>query len=185
VTWLERRFGAEIEWQPFDLHPEYPPEGIPRSELERRYGREFAARQQAMFAAAGLPYTADIGKLPNSHQALVLTELARDRGCHDELHARLFDALWARGLDLGDEAVLLAEGAAVGLAESDMRAALADPVYAERVRLATEAVTEIGAGGVPAFVIDRRLLVPGAQPHEVFERILEGLGHAPLGGDPA
>jgi predicted DsbA family dithiol-disulfide isomerase len=25
------------------------------------------------------------------------------------------------------------------------------------------------------------VLVPGAQPHEVFERILERLGHAPRG----
>jgi len=24
------------------------------------------------------------------------------------------------------------------------------------------------------------LLVPGAQPHEVFERVLERLGHAPV-----
>jgi predicted DsbA family dithiol-disulfide isomerase len=29
-------------------------------------------------------------------------------------------------------------------------------------------------------VIDRRLLVPGAQPHEVFERVLERLGHEPI-----
>ena len=29
AAWLERRFGAAIEWLPFDLHPEYPREGIP------------------------------------------------------------------------------------------------------------------------------------------------------------
>jgi predicted DsbA family dithiol-disulfide isomerase len=27
AAWLERQFGAEIEWRPFQLHPEYPPEG--------------------------------------------------------------------------------------------------------------------------------------------------------------
>ncbi len=68
----------------------------------------------------------------------------------------------------------------LGLEEDEIRAALASPAFAQRIALATEAVTEIGAGGVPAFVIDRRLLVPGAQPHEVFERILERLGHAPV-----
>jgi len=33
-----REFDADIVWLPFDLHPEYPPEGIPRDELRRRYG---------------------------------------------------------------------------------------------------------------------------------------------------
>ena len=30
-----------------------------------------------------------------------------------------------------------------------------------------------GIGGVPAFVFDQRLLVSGAQPHEVMEKALE------------
>ncbi|HYY21240.1 MAG TPA: hypothetical protein VE780_05115 [Thermoleophilaceae bacterium] len=38
----------------------------------------------------------------------------------------------------------------------------------------------LGIGGVPAWVIDRRVLVPGAQPREVFTRVLERLGHEPI-----
>ena len=30
---VQRRFGAQLEWRPFDLHPEYPPEGVPREVL--------------------------------------------------------------------------------------------------------------------------------------------------------
>jgi predicted DsbA family dithiol-disulfide isomerase len=33
----------------------------------------------------------------------------------------------------------------------------------------------MGGGGVPAWVIDDRVLVPGAQPHDVFERVVERL----------
>ena len=33
-----REFDADVVWLPFDLHPEYPPEGIPLAELHRRYG---------------------------------------------------------------------------------------------------------------------------------------------------
>ena len=36
--WMERQFGARITWLPFHLHPEYPPEGITRAELDARYG---------------------------------------------------------------------------------------------------------------------------------------------------
>jgi predicted DsbA family dithiol-disulfide isomerase len=178
---MARRYGAQIEWLPFDLHPEYPPEGILRSELLRRYGTDFTERLNQMFDEAGLPYQPALDKVPNPRRSLMLAELARDRGCHDALHARLFDAYWSRGLDIGDEDVLVAEGAAVGLDEAEMRAAMHDDAYLDRIVQHTQAVTELGAGGVPAWVIDRRLLVPGAQPHDVFERVFERLGHAPVG----
>jgi predicted DsbA family dithiol-disulfide isomerase len=78
--------------------------------------------------------------------------------------------------------VLIAEGSAVGLGEQEIEAALGDPRYGERVAQQTEAAIELGAGGVPAWVIDERLLVPGAQPHEVFDQVLARLGHQPAAG---
>ncbi len=148
--------------------------------LRERYGPAFSDRLNAMFAAAGLPFAPELDKVPNSRRALLLAELARDRGRHHELHPRLFDAYWARGLDLGDERVLVDEGQAVGLEEQQIRAALAHPGYLERVERQTAAAIELGAGGVPAWLVDERLLVPGAQPHELFDRVLERLGHAPV-----
>ena len=76
AAWLERRYGARIDWLPFDLHPEYPPEGIPHAELERRYGAGFAHQRRAMFEQAGLPHAETIDKVPNSRRALMLAELA-------------------------------------------------------------------------------------------------------------
>jgi len=49
--------------------------------------------------------------------------------------------------------------------------------WVEVVRGETVQAQAKGASGVPAWVIDQRALVPGAQPHELFERILEKLGH--------
>ena len=111
----------------------------------------------------------------------MLGELARDRGVLDELHPRLFDAYWARGLDIGDEQVLIAEGTAAGLSEDEIAGALQNPSYLDRVTSQTREAIELGAGGVPAWVIDNRLLVPGAQPHEVFAQVLERLGYPPSG----
>ena len=132
-----------------------------------------------MFEQAGLPHAARLEKVPNSRRALMLGELARDRGVLGALHPRLFDAYWARGLDLGDEHVLVEEGTAVELEEAEIRRALRDESYLERVLEQTRDAIELGAGGVPAWVIDERLLVPGAQPHEVFARVMERLGYPP------
>ncbi len=136
-----------------------------------------------MFEEAGLPHAEPLEKVPNSRGALMLGELARDRGAFDELHPRLFNAYWARGRDIGDERVLAEEGAAVGLDEAEIVDALQDGRYVDRIEAQTRAAFDAGAGGVPAWVIDQRLLVPGAQPHDVFERVLERLGHAPLSGE--
>ncbi len=132
-----------------------------------------------MFEQAGLPHAEPLEKVPNSRGALMLAELARDRGAFDELHPRLFDAYWARGLDIGDEQVLVHEGGAVGLEGSEIVDVLGDGRYLERIEAETRAAIELGAGGVPAWVIDERLLVPGAQPHDVFARVLERMGHGP------
>jgi predicted DsbA family dithiol-disulfide isomerase len=136
-----------------------------------------------MFAEAGLPRAETLDRVPSSRRALMLSEFARDRDVFEALHRRLFDAYWARGRDLGDERVLVEEGAAAGLEEGEIVAALSDETYLQRVDAQTRAAMELGAGGVPAWLIDRRLLVPGAQPHDVFERVLERLGHAPAGSD--
>lgn len=132
-----------------------------------------------MFERAGLPYAGRIDKVPNSRRALMVSELARERDCFEALHRRIFEAYWARGRDIGDEQVLAEEAMAVGLEQKEIRRAMVDDTYLVRIQAETRGALELGVNGVPAWLIDRRLLVPGAQPHEMFERALERLGHAP------
>jgi len=133
-----------------------------------------------MFDEARLPHAEPLEKVPNSRGALMLAELARERGVFDELHTRLFAAYWAEGRDLGDQAVLVEEGRRVGLDEDEIVDTLSSGRYLEQIEAETHLAIELGAGGVPAWLIDRRVLVPGAQPHEIFERVLERLGHHPV-----
>lgn len=48
--------GATVVWVPFDLHPEYPPEGIPREDLEAHYGGGFHARVKSLIEQVGFTY---------------------------------------------------------------------------------------------------------------------------------
>jgi predicted DsbA family dithiol-disulfide isomerase len=151
--------------------------------LERRYGAGFGDRLRAMFDESGLPYAESLEKVPNSRKALMVAELARDRGFLQALHPRLFDAYWARGRDIGDEQVLVEEGTAVGLEEGEVLEVVRDGRYLEGIKEQTQAALQLGAGGVPAWLIDKQFLVPGAQPHDVFTRVMARLGHAPVDGD--
>jgi len=127
--------------------------------------------------AAELPFTLS-EHIPNSRAALRVTELARDAGLHEVLHDRLMDAYWAEAKNIGDPEVLHAEAAAVGLSAGEVEDVLAGDLYRDRVEASTREAYSLGANAVPAFVLDRRLLVLGAQPDEVFEQAFAQLERA-------
>jgi len=173
AAWLEREHGAKVDWLPFDLHPEYPPEGIPREELHRRYPEDVHARTRQMVEASGLAYNPPPDVVPNSRQALELTELARGKGLHDEVHTRLMHAYWSEGRNIGDTETLLDLVAEAGLDREEAAAALSERSFAERVDASTAEAQQAGIHAIPAFVLGRQLLLLGAQPHEIFERAIE------------
>ena len=167
-----REFDADVLWLPFDLHPEYPPEGLALDELHRRYGLGVGDRDplRDRFAAAGLEYNRPT-VVPNTRLALRLGELARDRGLHQPFHDRLMDAYWSEATNIGNPDALRRLAAEAGLGASDVERVIADPsAYLERVEESTRQAFAIGINAVPAFLLDRRLIVLGAQPLEVFRR---------------
>ena len=164
-----------MTWLPFDLHPEYPAEGIPREQLRARYGDAFHDRLRARFAEEGLAYNPPPEVVPNTMRALRVTELARERGLHGAVHDRLMKAYWAEARDIGDPGVLRDLAVEVGLDVAEVDEVLADDAYRDRVLGLTAQAVSIGITGVPGFLLDRRLLVLGAQPQEVFERAFEQL----------
>jgi predicted DsbA family dithiol-disulfide isomerase len=176
---LERRYGAQTEWLPFDLHPEYPPDGIAIEELEARYGRPLREGQARMFDEAGLPH-AERTRMPNSRRALNVAELARKRGVHPQLHKRLMTAFWAEDRDISDPEVLAEEGVAVGLDRDEVAETATTYPFQQMIEASTAAVYDMGAGGVPAFVVADKILIPGAQPHGVFEKVMDRLGYDAL-----
>jgi predicted DsbA family dithiol-disulfide isomerase len=161
---------------PFYLHPEYPPGGLPRAELLARYGGSMEERLRDRFAEEGLAYNPNPEVIPNSFDALRLTELARDLGRHDEIHDRLMDAYWRDAVDLGDRDEL--RRLLHDLPTDDVERVLTGEEYRDRVLASTAQAQSVGINGIPAWVIDEKLLVPGAQPREVFEQVFEQLSAA-------
>jgi predicted DsbA family dithiol-disulfide isomerase len=172
---MRDRYGARVTWLPFDLHPEYPPEGITRDDLRARYGEGVDEHQRRMFERSGQPFT-PADTISNSRDALRLSELARDRGLHDALHDRLMDVFWGEGRDLTDHDVLREAAAEVGLDAAEVEDVLSTDAYLERVHASTREAQSIGINGIPGFVLGGKLLVLGAHPPETFERAFEQLG---------
>lgn len=164
-----------MAWAPFELHPEAPLEGIPR---EAYFGR---ARSQAMHdhlqnvaAEVGLKMESrDV--IINSRRALAAAEYARTQGRFEAMHHALFKAHWEKTgkLEVVDDLVEI--GVSVGLDPEELRAAIEsgrfEPIIDE-TRAEAEAA---GINAIPAHVFGGRYLVVGAQPYEIFERVLTKL----------
>lgn len=130
------------------------------------------------FAEEGLEYNPPPEVVPNTMRALRVTELARERGLHAAVHDRLMDAYWAEARNIGDPEVLCELVVEAGLDGAEVDDVVAGDAYRDRVVGLTQQAVSIGITGVPGFLLDRRLLVLGAQPREVFERAFEQLAPA-------
>jgi predicted DsbA family dithiol-disulfide isomerase len=173
AAWMRREAGAEIDWLPFDLHPEYPAEGIAREELLRRYPAPVHEAVRRLNEEAGLVYNPHPERVPNTRRALELGEWARARGAHDALHERVMDAYWTEGRDIGGWDVLGPCVADIGLDPNEAQAEVEAGAFRAAVDSSSEVARRHGINAVPAFVVDGRVLVSGAQPHEVLERAVD------------
>lgn len=87
------------------------------------------------------------------------------------------DAYWAEATDIGNAGELRRLAAEVGLDTEDVERVLTDPsAYLDAVEASTQQAQAIGINAIPAFLLDRRLIVLGAQPFEVFEQAFAELG---------
>jgi predicted DsbA family dithiol-disulfide isomerase len=161
---------------PFELHPEIPPEGRPRDEvLPRAYRAQAEEGVNRMAAAAGLQLKIH-ERLINSRPALQAAEFARAEGRFDAMHHELFKAYWDEGRDLSDIAVLRELATRAGVDVAGMETAIKENRFGDYLDARRAEAEELMINGIPAHVIADRYLVMGAQPYELFERVMAKAG---------
>jgi predicted DsbA family dithiol-disulfide isomerase len=84
----------------------------------------------------------------------------------------LLTAYHGQGRNPGAHDVLLELAGRVGLPVERAREVLERGEFAEEVREAERFWQDVGINGVPAVIVDRKHLISGGQPHEVFEQAL-------------
>ena len=171
----------DIFWRPFQLNPDMPPEGVGRKEyLETKFGKERAISfyGQIKEAAEGAGLTVnfdDIQRTPNTIDAHRLIRWARTEGVQTAVTDGLFKAYFEDGLDISDHTVLLDVADAAGLKREKILALLESTADVDDVRAEDAQAREMGVGGVPCFVIAGKYVVNGAQPPEMWAKVLKDL----------
>ena len=128
-----------------------------------------------MFADSGFTYAPHPERVPNTHLALELGELAREVGLHAPYHEAVMQAMWEQEQDVADPAVLRALAITVGIEAESIDEAIASRRFRPLVEQSTREAHAAGINAVPAFVLADRYLLMGAQPHEVFEQAIARL----------
>lgn len=174
---------VELSFEPFELNPDMGPEGEDTvAYLAARYGstaQQIAQTQEAI-RARGAELGFAFGERARVWNTFDAHRLLRWAGTVDPAQQRalehaLLRAYHGEGRDTSDPALLQALAAAVGLDAQRAAAILASDEFAAEVRERERFWQEAGIHSVPAVVIDRRHLISGGQPPQVFEDALRRL----------
>ena len=169
---------VSITWLPFELHPEAPPEGIPRDVyFGRARSLQVHSYLQQVAQEVGLKMqTRDV--IINSRRALGAAEFAREQGKFEEMHHALFKAHWEQTGKLEDVDDLVGIGTEVGLDAAELRDAIAQGRYEDLIDENRQMATSVGINAIPAHVFGRKYLVMGAQPYHVLKQVVDRLAQA-------
>jgi predicted DsbA family dithiol-disulfide isomerase len=172
---------AEVVWHSFELDPSPRDPGaetdivkvlMAKYRQSRPQIEAMIARVVAMGAEAGLSFRfADSvrGNTFDAHRAL---HLAAGHGLQDAAKERLLAAYFTEGADLSRPEVLAGLLSEVGVPEDAVLAMLASDAHTDEVRADEQLARRLGIQGVPFFVFNQKLALSGAQPVEVFQRVL-------------
>ncbi len=168
-----------VTWRPFQLNPQMPAEGMPRSDyVQRKFGRsgsEVYARVSQAGKSVGIDFAFDkIQRQPNTLAPHALIALAAEHGKQDQVVDAFFDAYFLNGRDLTDPATLTEIAVGAGLPQDAVAACLADDAARRAVAHEDEQARQIGVSGVPFFIFNGRYAVSGAHdPETLLQAILQ------------
>ena len=180
----EQGHGDDIEvvYRAYQLDPSAPPGGsMPAREA---YARKFGGEERAdqiighvtrIAADSGIEFRMDRAIRANTmlaHRALHRVLTTRGSADQAALKEELLRAYFTDGRNVGDIDVVVACAERAGLDAGDLREWLDTDGGVAEVLADIEAAQMRDITGAPAFVIDDRFLIPGAQEVDVFEQLL-------------
>jgi len=178
---VQDEVGVDINWRPYRLNPDHPPEGVDhQADLAAKLGgKDAVERAHAMLRQlgeeVGIRYNFEAIKIgPNTLDAhrLLHWAMMEGREIQDRVATALFKANFEEGRNVGDHAVLADIGEKNGLDRKVIENLLKTDADKDTVLSEIDAAQKMGVNGVPFFIIDGQYAVSGAQTQDVFANAL-------------
>ncbi|WP_338863480.1 DsbA family oxidoreductase [Myxococcus stipitatus] len=178
VKKLRQEFDIEVDWRPYFLNPNTPPEGLPLPAHIREKLKDPNFPLRARAEAAGLKMVfRDI--TPSTRRAHQATEYARTQGKLEPYHAAILRRYWSEGQDLWHWDTLRGAAEEAGLDPDALQRAVESGEFEKVVEDSVREAREMGVSAVPTFVLGDRFGIQGAQDYAVFRQAMERLGAKP------
>ncbi|MDL2398661.1 DsbA family oxidoreductase [Rhizobium mayense] len=184
VAEVQDEVGVDINWRPYRLNADYPPEGVDQKKaLEQKLGgAERVAQGHKMLTdlgrEVGINFDFDAIKIgPNTLDAHRLIQWAgtEDREKQEKVVTALFKANFEEGRNVGDHTVLLDIAEKAGLDRSVIATLLSSNADRDLIIGEIDAAQKIGVTGVPFFIFDQQYAVSGAQTPDVLAGALRDI----------
>jgi predicted DsbA family dithiol-disulfide isomerase len=158
---LRASFELKANWCLLEIHPETSPQGEPVSSLNypaEAWKRMMATLRQ-MAEEENLPLR-EHNFTTNSRSALQLAEAAKTFGpaVFYRLHARLFEAFFCAGLNIGDRDCLRGLALDAGMTEAQITSAWQDEAVSKRLQHYLKMAQQLRVQATPTFFIGQRRL---------------------------
>lgn len=172
----------DIHWHSFELDPDAPAkhETSNTERLAKKYGRSYAEMEEmerniaAMAAEEGIDFQWQKANSGNSFNAHRIIHLAQSKGMGNEAKEAFFHAYMTEGLAIGEREVVEEIASRIGLDNAEVEYVLDSDELADFVQHDEKIAHEqLKVTGVPFFVFDQKLALPGAQPREIFLQALQ------------
>jgi predicted DsbA family dithiol-disulfide isomerase len=176
---FEHRDDVVVRHRAFQLQPDAIDVVSTSEHLAEKYRvspeevKQMQANVCAVADGEGLCYNLDktlSGNTFDAHRALAY---AATVGKQNELLEAMYSAYFEKSLPLFSYEDICKVAETVGIQSKDLLAVLESDLFQEAVVKDRKVASELGATGVPFFVVDMKYGISGAQPLEVFLQTLE------------
>lgn len=168
-----------IEWHPFQLNPDMPAEGMDRrAYLEGKFGgKDAAVKAYAPVVEnaekAGLNINFEgMKRTPNTLNAHRLIHWAGIEGRQTAAISALFKAYFVETRDIGDAEVLADIADSIEMDASLVTRLLTTDSDMQDIRDRDAHSRSMGINSVPTFIVGGKHAVPGAQPPELWAKVI-------------
>ena len=172
VEKLKEEYQIDLEWRPFYLYFDTPPEGRELPDyVKRARANGSEERLRSIADSYGMEFRST-ERIYNTRLAHEATEYAREHSKGNEFHKVIFRKVYVEGADPSQWDVLRSAAQEVGLDGDEMRRNVESEKYKLNVEEQVKWAYQIGVQGVPTYVVNDRYAIVGAQPYEVFKQAL-------------
>jgi predicted DsbA family dithiol-disulfide isomerase len=182
---MKPEYEFAIQWHAFELNPDHSGEGEPiLPALARKYGRseeEMRSNQSQMMIIAkdlGINFDKIQERFTcNTFDAHRLVKWAGEQGQQTAMKQALFEAYFGRAANVSDHDVLIGCAETLGLNTEEAREVLDSDRYVHVVREDEATYRKAGITSVPAFIINNKYLISGAQEPQALVKTLQEIGN--------